>query len=215
MTTSHSVAKALLDIRSVQFSPKKPFVYTSGMKSPIYADLRLIMSYPPEREIVIRELITLVGDTIGWGKIDVISGTATAGVPFASWVADRLHKPMVYVRDTKKNHGLEKEIEGTFHKGASVLVIEDIVSSGKSSLGNIKSIQSLGGNAIGCVSVASYEIAKANQGFKSLKIPLHYLVSMQDLVNVAVKRKLLSAADRHVVWDWLSDPSGWAKRQGF
>ncbi len=209
------IAAILLDVGAVRFNAAKPFTYSSGLRSPIYCDLRLIMSHPPQREIVIRELIGKIGDTIGLSNVDVVSGTATAGIPFASWIADRLHLPMIYVRSEKKSHGLGNKIEGRLKESDRVLVVEDIVSSGKSSLGNIASVREAGAGVAGTVAVASYELEQSMKRFADAGVRLEYLTDMNSVIKEANERGVLSSAEVKVVQDWLQDPWGWYERQGF
>jgi orotate phosphoribosyltransferase len=210
----NNVAKMLLHIGAVNFNPTTPYVYTSGMKSPIYCDIRLVMSFPHEREVIVNQIDKLIEDRIGWQNVDVISGTATAGIPLASFLAQLQKRPMIYVRSSKKKHGLGNQIEGKLSRGDKVLIVEDIVSSGKSSLGNVESVRSSEATVVGVVAVTSYEMERAKKAFGEVGLRLNYLLPMREVVDTAVAEKLLTRNEREIVLDWLHDPEGWAERLG-
>lgn len=212
--TDRQVARMLLEIGAVRFSAREPFTYTSGMVSPVYCDIRQIISYPYERDFIVGALIDLMREKIGLDEIDAVSGTATAGIPLASWIADRLHMPMVYVRDNSKKHGLKTKIEGKTHKGSRMLVVEDIVSSGKSSANNIESLREAETEVNHCIAVASYDMAQALETYKKLKVQFTRLVSMGNVIEVAVENGVISKKDAAVIKEWQKDPWGWGKGRG-
>lgn len=208
-------ARILLSIDAVRFNAQKPFRYTSGILSPIYCDIRLVMSYPQAREKVTAFLIKLIDQKIGRKNIDVISGTATAAVPLASWVSYQLKLPMIYVRSNQKEHGLENKIEGTFTNGKKVLVVEDIISTGKSSVNNIAAVRDAGGVVNHCLTVSSYNLPLALSLFQKESVTLHTLATMPDVINLAVAQKVITSKDKEIINAWLHSPTTWAKTHGF
>lgn len=209
---TRGIPQMLLDIGAVNFNPARPFVYTSGMVSPIYCDIRLVMSFPDERKTIMDQMNQLIAKVIDWKRIDVISGTATAGIPFASFLAQLQHKPMIYVRSSKKSHGLGNQIEGRIQEGDRVLIVEDIVSSGKSSLQNVECVRGSGAEVVGVAAVTSYEMDQARVAFLKQEVSLTYLTPMSQVVDEAVNRGMLSVAQKRIVIDWLENPTGWVKR---
>lgn len=164
-----SIAKQLIKIGALKLDTENYFTWTSGIKSPIYCDNRLIISYPEARKEVINQMIEKIKTK--YEQVDVIAGCATAGIPHAAWVADRLELPMVYVRDKAKSHGLNNQIEGKVEKGARVLVIEDLISTGGSSIKAANAVKEAGGEVVGILSIFSYNLKKSldNMGQKGFE----------------------------------------------
>ena len=209
---STQTASILIDIGAVILRPKQPFEYKSGILSPIYTDNRLIISYPTKWNKVIN---SLVGKIKTIGKPDVIAGVATAGVPHAALIAAKLNLPLVYARPALKGHGLGKPLEGVLRKGQKVIVIEDLVSTGMSSLGVIASIRKLGGRVTDELAIFSYNLPETQKNYKNSKVKLHALTNLGDTVEVARQKGYLKPEQVDIILDWAKDPHNWAKRQGF
>ena len=212
---SLKTAQLLLKIKAVLLRPQKPFRYTSGILSPIYIDNRLIISYPSVRQKIVRFYVQVLKTQIGLTNIDLLSGTATAAIPHTAFVAQKLKLPMVYVRDTKKGHGRENQIEGVVKKGQKVVIIEDHISTGGSLLGNVRAIRSAGGRVKYAVATTTYLFKTADQAFKKAKIKVFTLTNFKDIVDVAVKEGYMKEKHRHLVLEWAYNPQAWGKRFGY
>lgn len=212
MSTSQA-AKILLELKAVSLNPKKPFKYSSGMLSPIYTDCRILMSYPKDRSRIRDLYIESIAKTKI--KFDVIAGTATAGIPHAAWVADKLNLPMVYVRGKAKDHGKGNQIEGIIKKGQKVAVVEDLISTGESSIETAKAIKAVGGQVKYVFSIMTYGMEKAALNFKSNNLNLISLTNLQDLLSQAETLGYIDKADIKTVLEWIKDPPTWGKKMGF
>lgn len=209
---SFETASILVDIGAVIFRPKQPFEYKSGILSPIYTDNRLIISYPEKWNKIIDFLVTKIKPL---GKPDVIAGVATAGVPHAALIAAKLGLPLIYARPALKGHGLDKSVEGVLKRGKKVVVIEDLVSTGMSSLGVIEAIRKLGGKVTDQIAIFSYDLPETQKNYEANKVNLHTLTNLKDTVEVARQKGYLKPEQVDIVLDWARDPHNWAKRQGF
>lgn len=207
-----STASILVDIGAVIFRPKQPFEYKSGILSPVYTDNRLLISFPEKWNKVINYFVETIAT---FGKPDVVAGVATAGVPHAALVAQRLKIPMIYARPVPKGHGLDKQVEGVVKKGQNVLVVDDLISTGMSSLGVIEGIRKLGAKVTDQVAIFSYELEDAKQNYQKAKVKLHPLTTLEHAAEAARKKGLLKVENIEIIMDWASDPHNWAKRQGF
>jgi len=213
MNIADEIAKILLQIKAITLSPSKPYRFVSGILSPIYTDNRLLISYPKERKKIIKFIV----DKIEEAKIkpEVIAGTATAGIPYAAWVADALKLPMIYVRSGSKDHGKGKEVEGVLGKNQKAVVIEDLISTGGSVLNTVGAIRRHGGKVDTIVAIFDYEMPISAKSFKKLKVKLIPLMTLSDLVLVATRKGYLKPKDREFVLDWAKDPKNWGKKMGF
>lgn len=211
-TIAELTAKILLDIQAITIRPNHPFRYTSGLLSPVYSDLRLLISYPSQRKTVINLLASLVKNI---GAPDVIAGTATAGIPHAAWLAEELDVPMVYVRGKPKEHGKQNQIEGLIKKGHKAIVVEDLISTAKSSIETVHALKREGAKANTIVSIFNYTLPQSKQNLKEAKIKLYELTTFPDVVYVAIKEKRMNLKDKETVLEWLKDSSGWGKKMGF
>lgn len=213
MDRAHAIAKLLLEINAVALNVKIPFRYSSGMLSPIYCDNRLIISYPEKRTQVIDAFIEcireneLVYDTVG--------GTATAGIPYAAWIADRLQKPMLYIRAKAKGHGKKNQIEGKLDAGQRVLVVEDLVSTGASSVRAGLAVREVGGVVTDCVAIFTYQMASATTQFAEAQMRLHTLTNFSVLLEVAVSSGTITEQEKGIALEWSANPQGWGKKMGF
>ncbi|WP_114165499.1 orotate phosphoribosyltransferase [Exiguobacterium sp. TNDT2] len=202
------IAEALLQIEAVTLSPENPYTWSSGMKSPIYCDNRLTLSYPDVRNLIIDTLV----DAVRPLDADVIAGTATAGIPHATLVADRLGLPLVYVRSSAKRHGKGNRIEGRFEPGARVIVIEDLLSTGSSSIEAAKAIQEAGGEVIKIQAIFSYSLSQLAINLLDSGFTAHALITLSDVLDVAVKKRIISKEEAASLRDWRNDPTGWNAR---
>lgn len=212
---SIKTAKALLSIGAITFRFDPPYIFTTGLKSPVYLDNRLVMSHPKVRSQIIDAYITTIKNNIGLDKVDVISATATAAIPQGAWVAEKLNLPMVFVRPQTKSYGKESKVEGVFKKGAKVLIIEDHISTAASVAGNAQAIRDLGGVVNYCVATTTYESKKSQEVLKKSKIKLVPLTTGKQIIEAAFQNGQLTEEQKQSVSIWLQDPSTWAKKKGF
>ncbi|WP_088005874.1 orotate phosphoribosyltransferase [Indiicoccus explosivorum] len=182
---SERIAKALLDIGAVELRPEDPFTWSSGMKSPIYCDNRLTMSYPAVRKEIAEGLAQLI--RTHFPEAEVIAGTATAGIPHAAWVSDLLELPMVYVRSKPKNHGQGNQIEGKLIPGQKIIVIEDLISKGGSCLQAAAALKEAGADVCGVAAIFSYGLPEAEQALQGACLPYHTLTDFRALADTAEK----------------------------
>lgn len=210
--TAEKVAKILLDIRAVSFNPKKPFRYSSGILSPVYTDCRLLMSYPKERKLI----INLYCQTIkSKGDFDLIAATATAGIPHAAWIANKFNLPMIYVRGKAKDHGKGNQIEGKIRKKQKVAVIEDLISTGESSIETVRAIRNERGISSHIFSITTYGLNRAVENFKETHVKLVSLTDFATIVKVAGKSGYIKEKDKNMILEWSKNPSVWGKQMGF
>ncbi len=211
---SVEVAKLLLKIGGMTFRFNPPYTYTTGLKSPVYLDNRLVMSYPDVREKIIDYYIKIIKDKIGLKNVDWISATATAAIPHGAFVADKLNLPMVYVRPTTKTYGKGGKVEGYLKKGAKVLIIEDHITTAESVAGNAQAIRELGGIVKYCIATTTYETKKADEKLKLNKVKLITLTTGKIIVETAYKEGRINKEEKEKVDLWYADPPNWAKKMG-
>lgn len=210
MTIQKEVAQLLMDIEAVCLSPQAPFTWASGLKSPIYTDNRLIMSYPQERKIIEKHLSDLI--MTNFPQVELIAGTATAGISHAAFVAAELDMPMVYVRSSVKDHGKGQAIEGRVDRGTHVVLIEDLVSTGRSVLQAAEQLKNAGANVLGVVSIFNYQLERGKRAFEAAQIPLVSLTDYTTLLEVATTDDAL-AQYKVSLQEWYQDPQAWSDRQ--
>ncbi len=206
---AEQIAVALLQIGAIALRPHQPFTWTSGIRSPIYCDNRLTMSYPEIRELIADGFAQLIRDK--YPDADVIAGTATAGIPHAAWVSQKLNLPMIYIRDKAKGHGKENLIEGSLRPGQKVIVIEDLISTGGSSLKSALAVNEAGGRALAVLAIFSYELAKSEEAFGSAGVPLDTLSNYSTLLKVAVERGAIAPEDLQLLRSWRENPTEFGK----
>ncbi|GIO30581.1 MULTISPECIES: orotate phosphoribosyltransferase [Paenibacillus] len=199
------IAAYLLQIEAVALRPKNPFTWTSGIKSPIYCDNRLTMSYPEIREFIAESFAAVIREQ--YPDTEVIAGTATAGIPHAAWVAQKMNLPMAYIRDKAKGHGKENQIEGIIKPGQKVVVIEDLISTGGSSIKAAKAVQDTGAEAQAVLAIFSYQLDKAVQAFNEAGIPFQSLSDYTALMEVALEKGVIQQDDVQALKAWREDPS--------
>ncbi|MBI2012306.1 orotate phosphoribosyltransferase [Candidatus Curtissbacteria bacterium] len=211
-TASIEVAKILFRIGAVLFRTRQPFRYSSGVLSPVYTDNRLIISHPKERKIITGLLSEQVKKL---GKVDVLAGTATAGIPHAAMIAQKLNLPMVYVRSEAKSHGKKNQIEGKITRGQKAVVIEDLISTGGSSLAVVFALRKAGVKVTDIVAIFTYGFKEAQTNFKKNKVKLHVLTDINYSAAAALKEGYLKPQQVDSIRDWSKDPKGWGKKMGF
>lgn len=210
MERAANLAKFLLEIDAVKLNPGQPFVWTSGIQSPIYCDNRSTLFYPHVRSFLKQALSDLA--TENFSGFDVVAGIATAGIPHAVLVAEQLQKPMCYVRPEPKKHGLKNQIEGGMPAGSKVLLVEDLISTGKSSLQAAAAVKEAGAAPIGLVALFSYGFEESRLKFAEQGIPFHTLCTLDVLAQVAVDMGRISASEMELVRNFAKDPQGWGAR---
>lgn len=195
-----AVAKSLLDIAAVKLQPNDPFTWASGIKSPIYTDNRKTISFPDARRIIIDGLAALIKEQ--YPDVAVIGGVATAGIPHAAWVAEKLELPMIYVRSKPKDHGTGKQIEGLLAAGQKVVLIDDLISTGGSVLDAVKATQDAGGEVLGVAAIFSYELPAATMNFAQAATPFSSLTNFSSLIQVAQQTGEITAEEVTMIADW-------------
>jgi orotate phosphoribosyltransferase len=207
MTNEKAIAEKLLQVQAVKLSPKKPFTWASGWKSPIYCDNRKVLSFPFVRDFIKSELCSVIFEQ--YPDADVLAGVATAGIPWGAMAADQLKLPYMYVRPKPKEHGLGNQIEGHYEAGQKVVVIEDLISTGKSSLQVVDVLRQAGLEVIAMVSIFNYGFAIAEEAFANAKVPFKSLSNYQALIGMAVEKQLVSAETEELLLEWRKSPSTW------
>ncbi len=205
--SSMAVAEKLLEIEAIKLNDKTPFIWSSGWKSPIYCDNRLSLSFPSLRTYIKDSLVAVV--RTNWGDAEFIAGVATAGVPQGALVADALNLPYVYVRPKPKEHGMGNQIEGKVEKGKKVVLVEDLISTGGSSLKAAEALQAAGFTVLGMVAIFTYGFEVAEQNFAHAQIPVVCLSDFHHLLPVAVQNKYLDEAQLAHIQTWRQDPAHW------
>ena len=208
MTTNETaVAEKLLQVNAVQLNLLSPYTWASGWKSPIYCDNRKVLSFPYVRDFIKSELCSVIFEK--FGEADALAGVATAGIAWGAMAADQLKLPFMYVRPKPKEHGLGNQIEGAYAAGQKVLVIEDLISTGKSSLQVCEVLRSAGVQVMGMVSIFNYGFPQADSAFKEAGVPYVSLSNYEILINLAVEKKILLENDLNSLLNWRNSPSDW------
>ena len=205
--TAKQTAKLLLQINAIKLQPSEPFTWASGWKSPIYCDNRIILSFPPIRNYVRDTMAKQIEKT--YGKPDVIAGVATGAIGIGALVAEYLGLPFVYVRPEAKSHGRQNQIEGFIQSGQNVVVIEDLISTGKSSLNAVRALKDFGVNVKGMVAIFSYGFEVASNNFEEEKVTLHTLSNYESLIEEALDSQYITSKEQSVLTSWNDNPSEW------
>ena len=200
MTLTRKLAKELLAFEAVSLRPNYYFTWTSGIKSPIYCDNRITMSYPSIRREIAAGMVEVIKEK--YPAVEVIAGTATAGIPHAAWVSELLDLPMIYVRDSAKKHGKTNQIEGRVLEGQKVVIIEDLISTGLSSLKVAKALREAGAEVLGVVAIFSYELTKAHEAFSQAEVEYVTLTNYPVLVEEAVVSDFIHQDDVEKLLEW-------------
>lgn len=201
--TASKVAEFLLQIKAIKLNVEEPFTWASGMKSPIYCDNRIILSYPKIRTYVRQELVNGIKEH--FGKPDVIAGIATGGIPLGTLIAQDTELPFAYIRSQAKNHGLQNLIEGIIMPGQNVILIEDLISTGGSSLKAVEAVKDQGAVVKGVVSVFDYGFNVAKESFEKANCPYYSLANFDILANVAKEKSFVSDEDYRYLLNWRED----------
>jgi orotate phosphoribosyltransferase len=207
MTNEKAVAEKLLQVGAVKLSPEKPFTWASGWKSPIYCDNRRVLSFPFVRDFIKSELCNVVFEH--FPQAEVLAGVATAGIPWGAMAADQLKLPYIYVRPKPKEHGLGNQIEGHHTPGQRVLVIEDLISTGKSSLQVVEVLRNAGAEVVGMVSIFTYGFAVADKAFAESNVAYRSLTDYGHLISLAVEKGQVSVETEKQLLQWRNDPANW------
>lgn len=207
MTNEKAVAEKLLHIGAVKLSPEKPFTWASGWKSPIYCDNRKVLSFPYIREFIKSEMCNVVFEQ--FPEADLLAGVATAGIAWGAMAADQLKLPYIYVRPKPKEHGLGNQIEGAFEPGQKALIIEDLISTGKSSLQVVEVLRNAGVEVVGMVSIFNYGFAIADEAFAAAGVKYVSLTNYATLIDMAVQKGTVAAATESLLLSWRKDPANW------
>ncbi len=201
------IAAYLLKIKAVQISIDPPFTWSSGIQAPIYCDNRLTLSFPEVRSTIQEAFSEVI--RAQFPEVHAVAGVATGGIAHAALVADKLNLPMVYIRGKAKGHGLKNLVEGKIESGKPYVVIEDLISTGKSSLAAIKALEETGAKVVGTVSIFSYEFPLAQKSFQEAGQQFTPLTSLSELMQVAIEQKLLGEEERQIVEKWQNNPEKW------
>ena len=209
MSIEKKIAQDLLEIKAVSLSPNEPYTWASGIKSPIYCDNRITMSYPSVRREIARGLAELIKRD--YPEAEVIAGTATAGIPHAAWVAELLDLPMVYIRGKAKDHGKGNQIEGRITKNQKMVIIEDLISTGGSVIDAAVAAKNEGADVIGAAAIFTYELPKGIENFKKHQLSFATLTNYSTLIDVALELGTIEANDLSLLKEWKQDPTKWKK----
>ena len=207
MTNEKAVAEKLLQVNAVKLSPDNPFTWASGWKSPIYCDNRKILSFPFVRDFVKSEMCNVIFEQ--FPDAGLLAGVATAGIPWGAMAADQLKLPYVYVRPKPKEHGLGNQIEGFFEAGQKTVVIEDLISTGKSSLQVVEVLRNAGVEVIGMVSIFNYGFSQASPAFEAAGVPYRSLTNYPTLIALALEKGIVAQEQEQVLLGWRNDPANW------
>lgn len=205
--TAQKTADLLLQINAIKLQPQKPFLWASGWKSPIYCDNRIILSFPSIRNFVREQMARQIEEL--YGKPDVIAGVATGAIGIGMLVADYLNLPFVYVRPEAKGHGRQNQVEGQLQKNQTVVVVEDLISTGKSSLNAVKALKEANAKVKGMMAVFTYDFNIAKVNFKKENIDLHTLSDYNHLLSQAEKSKYINSKEIETLKAWRENPSTW------
>lgn len=201
------VGEFLLQIKAIKLQPNDPFTWASGIKSPIYCDNRKILSYPRIRTFIRQEMVKVIEEN--FGRPDTIAGVATGGIAIGALIAQELGLPFVYVRSKNKEHGLSNQIEGVLEKGQSVIVIEDLISTGKSSLAAVDALRDAGCSIKGMAAIFTYDLPESHENFKEAKCPLVALSNYDALISKALESAYISNSDLKSLKSWRKSPKDW------
>lgn len=206
-----AVAEKLLQVSAIKLQPEQPFTWASGWKSPIYCDNRQVLSFPFVRDFIKSELCSVIFES--FTDANLLAGVATAGIAWGAMVADQLKLPFSYVRPKPKEHGLGNQIEGKISAGDKVIVVEDLVSTGMSSLKVVDAIRATGAEIAGMVSIFTYGFPQAETAFSEAGVKLISLTNYESLLQVGLQKGIFQKDQLNILLNWRHDPEGWAKLQ--
>ena len=209
MTSQKAIAEKLLQINAIKLSPQEPFTWASGWKSPIYCDNRRALSFPDVRDLIKSELCSVIFEK--FPDAGLLAGVATAGIAWGAMAADQLKLPYIYVRPKPKEHGLGNQVEGYFEKGQKALVIEDLVSTGKSSLQVVDVLRSSGVEVVGMVAIFNYGFETSRIAFEKAGLPIISLTNYETLIVMAIEKGSVGAEQQKTLLNWREDPFNWGR----
>lgn len=207
LSNEKAVAEKLLHVGAVKLSPEQPFTWASGWKSPIYCDNRRVLSFPYVRDFVKSEMCSVIFEK--FPEAELLAGVATAGIAWGAMAADQLKLPYIYVRPKPKEHGLGNQIEGYYEKGQKVLVVEDLISTGKSSLQVVDVLKAAGMEIVGMVSIFNYGFNIAEKAFAAAGVPYHSLTNYSALINLALEKGSINPDTEKTLLQWREYPANW------
>ena len=207
MTDEKVIAEKLLQVGAVKLNLREPFTWASGWKSPIYCDNRRILSFPFIRDYIKSELCNVVFEK--FPDAELLAGVATAGIAWGAMIADQLKLPYIYVRPKPKEHGLGNQVEGYFERDQKAVIIEDLVSTGKSSLQVVDVLKNAGVEVVGMVSIFTYDFPVAAEAFKMAGLKYQPLTSYPALIQLAIEKGIVSSNEQEVLLKWRNDPANW------
>jgi len=209
LSNEKAVAEKLLQAGAIKLQPQQPFTWASGWRSPIYCDNRRLLGFPYIRDFVKSEMCSLIFNR--FADADLLAGVATAGIAWGAMAADQLKLPFVYVRPKPKTHGMGNQIEGYFEAGQPVLVIEDLISTGKSSLEVVEVLRQSGLNVVGMISIFTYGFPEAEAAIAAANLPYASLTNYSALVQLAAENGVVAADEIELLNRWRLDPAGWGR----
>lgn len=209
MTNEKAVAEKLLQVAAAKLNPENPFTWASGWKSPIYCDNRKVLSFPYVRDFIKSELCNVIFES--FPEAAMLAGVATAGIAWGAMAADQLKLPYIYVRPKPKEHGMGNQIEGFYEPGKKVLVIEDLISTGKSSLQVVDVLKAAGVEVVGMVSIFTYGFPHADEAFANAGVTYKSLTNYSSLISLAVEKGQVSAETEQLLLQWRKDPASWGR----
>lgn len=214
---ANELARAALEIEAIQLRPNEPFTWASGYRMPVYNDNRLLLGYPAYRSLVAKAFESLIHQ-LGL-QPDYIAGTPVAGIPHGLLLADRMEKPFIYGRKLAKDHGMQRRVEGVTSEaelhGKDILLVEDLISTGKSSVEAVELYKNIGAQVVACVSIFTYGFQKASETFSSVNVPFYSLLDFATLVKFVREQHYFSMEQTDVLADWQNDPFSWGEKHGF
>jgi orotate phosphoribosyltransferase len=209
MTDAKAVAEKLLQVNAIKLNPENPFTWASGWKSPIYCDNRKVLSFPFIRDFIKSEMCNVVFEK--FPSAELLAGVATAGIAWGAMAADQLKLPYVYVRPKPKEHGLGNQIEGFYERGQKTVVIEDLISTGKSSLQVVDVLKEAGLDVIGMVSIFTYGFRVASDAFSKASLTYYSLTDYPTLIEMALSKGVVAVEQQEILLKWREDPGEWGK----
>jgi len=209
MTNEKTVAEKLLQVNAVKLNPKEPFTWASGWKSPIYCDNRKLLGYPYVRDFIKSEMCNVIFEK--FPEAELLAGVATAGIAWGAMAADQLKLPYIYVRPKPKEHGLGNQIEGYYEKGLKTVIIEDLISTGKSSLQVVDVVRNAGLDVIGMVSIFTYGFEAAATACSTAGVPTISLTNYPTLIELAIEKGTIDPEDQNTLLNWSANPSEWGR----
>ena len=207
MNNAALIANKLLKINAIKLSPSNPFTWASGLKSPIYCDNRITLSYPEIRTLIKKGLMDLSNDF----DFDIIAGVATAGIPHGALLADALNVPFAYIRSKPKGHGRQNQVEGEIKEGSKVLLVEDLISTGKSSLEAVDVVRNVGATCVGVIAIFTYGLKTSIENFENHNCIFKCISNYNVLLQEAINSSYITSEEKTILQKWSQDPKNWQK----